>query len=440
MEKIIPEGVKKILKTLKEAGFEAVIVGGCVRDALLKHEPKDFDITTSALPREIKSLFRRTVDTGIEHGTVTVLMGDGQYEVTTYRVDGAYTDHRHPEEVTFTRSLEEDLKRRDFTINAMCYSEDTGLIDMFGGVSDLENGVIRAVGDPEKRFDEDALRIMRALRFAAQLQFDIEEKTYAAVRRLAPTLEAISAERIRDELFKLITSPDPGYFADVVKSGVCAVILPEFLPCMQTVQNNPYHDRNVGEHIIESMRHVRPDTVLRLTMLLHDIEKPAVRTTDENGTDHFYGHPERSAETARVILRRLKCDNKTIARVTNLIRYHDLLLKEGISERAIRRAANRVGEDFPLMFEIIAADDAAKSAYKSAEKAELLEKAKRVYEDALERGEAMSVKELAVNGKDLIEAGIPEGQMIGKTLKRMLEDVLDHPEHNTREHLLENFV
>ena len=279
----IPAGAAKILHTLEDAGFEAFVVGGCVRDSLLGREPHDWDITTSAGPQEVKALFPRTIDTGLKHGTVTVLMGREPYEVTTYRIDGDYLDGRHPSEVTFTSSLREDLQRRDFTINAMAYSESRGLQDCFDGVSDLENGRIRAVGDPMKRFGEDALRIMRAVRFAAQLGYEIEEETVQAMKALAPTLSKVSAERIAAELEKLLVSPHPEKLRMAYECGITAVILPEFDRCMETPQHNPHHKYSVGEHTIQSMLHVRPNRILRLTMLLHDFGKPDCRTTDEKG-------------------------------------------------------------------------------------------------------------------------------------------------------------
>lgn len=276
----IPENAKKILDTMHAAGYEAYVVGGCVRDAILGREPGDWDITTNAAPLEVKGLFRRTIDTGIEHGTVTVMMGKEGYEVTTYRIDGEYEDGRHPNQVTFTRSLVEDMKRRDFTINAMAYNDEEGLIDKFGGEQDLKEGIIRCVGDARERFSEDALRIMRAIRFSAQLGFDIEESTKRAITELAPTLEKISAERIQVELVKLITSDYPGRMRDAYELGITKVIFPELDACMATEQNNWHHAYSVGEHIIRSVENIRPDKVLRLTMLMHDIAKPVTMTID----------------------------------------------------------------------------------------------------------------------------------------------------------------
>ena len=269
----LPEKVHNIIETLQSAGYEAYAVGGCVRDSLLGRTPNDWDITTSARPEETKRLFPRTIDTGIQHGTVTVMMNKEGFEVTTYRIDGEYEDSRHPKEVTFTASLEEDLKRRDFTINAMAYNEQDGLVDIFGGIRDIKAGVIRCVGNAEERFTEDALRMLRAVRFSAQLGYRIEEATRDAIRRLAPSLQRISAERIQTELVKLVTSPHPDYLRIAYETGITKEVLPEFDLCMETPQNNPHHCYNVGEHILHSMLAVEPDKVLRLGMLFHDIGK-----------------------------------------------------------------------------------------------------------------------------------------------------------------------
>ncbi len=305
-----------IINNLQLHGYEAFAVGGCVRDSILARRPEDWDITTSAKPEEIKRLFRRTVDTGIEHGTVTVIIGKDSYEVTTYRVDGAYEDGRHPKEVRFTSRLEEDLQRRDFTINAMAYNDDVRLVDVFGGMKDLNHHLIRCVGDPRERFSEDALRILRAVRFSAQLNFPIEPDTAEAIKELAPTLEKISAERIQAELVKLLVSPHPERIRDAYELGITKVILPEWDAMAGVEQNTPHHRYDVAEHTIRAMKYVKRDKILRLTMLFHDMGKPSTKTTDENGRDHFKGHALVSEEIARKVLRRLKFDNETVKTVT----------------------------------------------------------------------------------------------------------------------------
>ena len=378
----IPEKAKNIIETIQNAGFEAYVVGGCVRDSILGRCPEDWDITTSARPEQVKALFRRTIDTGIQHGTVTVMLDKEGFEVTTYRVDGKYEDSRHPKEVTFTPNLEEDLKRRDFTINAMAYNETEGLIDIFGGLQDIGAKLIRCVGDPEERFGEDALRIMRAIRFSAQLGYEIHEDTEAAIRKLAPTLQKISAERIQVELTKLLISPHPDTLRDAYDMGVTKVILPEFDAMMETPQKHKHHKYNVGEHTLHALIEIAPEKNLRYAMLLHDIGKPETLTVDEDGTTHFHGHPAVGEEMARRILRRLRFDNDTVAVVTRLVRYHDYGNDVTPDLRIVRRAVNKIGEDiFPLLFPVRQADILAQSDYLRAEKLENLELWEQLYEE-----------------------------------------------------------
>ncbi|WP_026651462.1 CCA tRNA nucleotidyltransferase [Butyrivibrio proteoclasticus] len=432
----IPDNAKKILSVLHEAGYEAYVVGGCVRDALLGREPEDWDITTNALPMETKALFKRTIDTGIEHGTVTIMMGKEGYEVTTYRIDGKYEDSRHPKDVTFTKSLKEDMRRRDFTINAMAYNDEEGLIDNFDGVKDLNNKLIRCVGNAKERFSEDALRIMRAVRFSAQLDYDIEEETKAAISELAPTLKKISAERVQTELVKLLVSAHPEKIKDAYELGITSVILPEFDRCMETPQNNPHHAYNVGDHTVVALKNVRADKVLRLTMLMHDMAKPATIKIDEEGICHFYGHDQMGAEMAHGIFRRLKFDTKTMDRVCNLIKYHDCDMET--TPRSVRRFMNKVGtEDFPLLLEVRTADVLAQSTYQREEKLDKIDKVRRIYEEVVAANQCITLKDLAVTGKDLIEAGITPGKQMGDILNAMLIDVLDEPDHNNKEYLLE---
>ena len=298
----LPEKVKTVIGELKAHGYDAYAVGGCIRDSILGRTPGDWDITTSAKPQQVKAIFPRTVDTGIQHGTVTVLMDKEGFEVTTYRIDGEYEDARHPKDVIFTSNLLEDLKRRDFTINAMAYNDETGLVDAFDGIADLKAKRIRCVGEPTERFTEDALRMMRAVRFAAQLGFTIEDATRQAICDMAENLSKISAERIQVELVKLVTSDHPEEMKTIYDTGIAAVILPEFCTMMETEQHNPHHIYTVGVHTIRSMQEIRADRVLRLTMLFHDVAKPVCRTEDENGIHHFHGHPEVGAEMARKIL------------------------------------------------------------------------------------------------------------------------------------------
>ena len=431
----LPEDVKAILHTLQEAGYEAYAVGGCIRDSLLGRRPDDWDITTSAKPQETKALFGKTIDTGIQHGTVTVMRHGRGYEVTTYRVDGEYEDGRHPKEVTFTASLKEDLKRRDFTVNAMAYNEKDGLVDLFGGRQDLEQKIIRCVGEANERFEEDALRIMRAVRFSAQLGFSIEERTKEAIRGHAERLRQVSAERIQVELTKLVISPNPDFLRIAWETGITAVVLPEFDRLMEQPQNNPHHCFSVGEHTLHAMQAVRPDKCLRLAMLLHDVAKPLCLTTDAEGIDHFHGHAQKGERMAAQILKRLRYDNHTTELVSRLVKWHDVAIAP--EKKAVRRAASRMGKElFPLILEVKAADLAAQSDYQRTEKREWLERLRGLYEEIEREGNCLTIKDLAVNGRDLIQAGITPGPQLGLALQQLLEIVLEDPEKNTREYLL----
>lgn len=433
---VLPEKVKKIIAVIESAGYEAYAVGGCVRDSILGRTPDDWDITTSAKPLKIKELFRRTVDTGIKHGTVTVLLDKEGFEVTTYRIDGAYEDSRHPKDVTFTSDITEDLKRRDFTVNAMAYNDLHGLIDVFGGIRDMEMKAVRCVGDPKERFAEDALRMMRAVRFSAQLGYSIDEAAKSAIGEMAGSLKDISAERIRTELVKLLCSPHPDYLETCYETGITAVIFPEFDRMMQTVQNNPHHLYTVGKHTLRSLTEIGNDKVLRLTMLFHDIGKPETRTTDEEGTDHFYGHAAVSEKITRNVLRRLKFDNDTLNKVSKLVRYHDYDI--GTTAKSVRRAIHKIGEDiFPYLLEVKRADIYAQSGYKREEKSERLSEIQRIYHEILRLEQCVSLKTLAVNGSDLIKAGMRPGKEIGEALNYLLALVLENPELNTKQELLE---
>lgn len=432
----LPQKVNRIITSLQNAGFEAYAVGGCVRDSILGREPGDWDITTSAMPEETKALFEKTVDTGIEHGTVTVLLEREGFEVTTYRIDGKYEDSRHPKEVTFTRSLKEDLLRRDFTINAMAYNEKNGLVDIFGGLRDLKERKIRCVGDAKARFSEDALRILRGIRFAAQLGFSIDEETKAGMEKLAPTLKNISAERIQTELVKMLISRRPELIREAYELGITAQFLPEFDRLMETAQETPHHMYTVGEHTIHAIGNVRPDKVLRLTMLLHDMGKPAYKTVDEDGRAHFKKHALESEIIAGRILRRLKFDNDTIHKVTRLVRYHDYRMPS--TAKDVRRAMNKIGEDiFSYYMEVRRGDVLAQSMYRREEKIRNLDEIERLYQEIIEKGQCVSLKELSVTGRDLIEAGMAPGKEIGVKLNELLLLVIEEPELNTKEKLLE---
>lgn len=432
----LPEKVNKIISTLAAAGHEAYAVGGCVRDAVLGRIPADWDITTSASPYEVKKLFPRTIDTGIQHGTVTVMMGKEGFEVTTYRVDGEYEDCRHPKEVQFTQSLLEDLKRRDFTINAMAYNEESGLVDEFDGVGDLERGIIRCVGKAEERFTEDALRMMRAVRFSAQLGFELEPDTEAAVCKLAGNLRKVSAERIQAELVKLLVSPHPEKLRQLWATGMTKIFLPEFDACMECGQNNPHHIYSVGEHTICALQNTEPDRILRLAVLLHDFGKPLSKFADEDGIDHFRGHQIPGETMADRILKRLKFDNDTIYQVKKLVLYHDY--HPALTPAGVRRAANKIGgELFPLYLKVQRADILAQAPRTQDQKLADLEEVERLYKNILEDQDCFTLKQLAVTGRDLMDIGIPSGPGLGRTLQHLLELVIEEPERNRKELLLQ---
>lgn len=436
MKIFLPNKVGFIINTLQQHGYEAYAVGGCVRDSILGREPEDWDITTSATPQQTKGLFQKTFDTGIEHGTITVLLDKEGFEVTTYRIDGEYEDNRHPKDVQFTRNLKEDLLRRDFTINAMAYNEMDGLIDIFGGMKDLNNRVIRCVGNATERFTEDALRILRAVRFAAQLGFTIEKTTCEGIMELAPSLMNISAERIQVELVKMLVSPRPDMLRRAYELGITKIILPEFDTMMETEQETIHHSYNVGEHTLHSIQKIEADKVLRLTMLLHDVAKPISKKIDANGKAHFYGHELRGEEMAKGILRRFKFDNDTIKRVCKLVLFHDYRMKA--TPKNVRRAMNKIGvEMFPFYLKIRTADTLAQSEYQRAEKLKNIREIEKIYLNILEKKECVTLKDLQITGKDLIAIGITPGKQIGEILQQLLELVIEDPRLNTKECLVE---
>lgn len=448
----LPETVSEIITKLEQNGFEAYAVGGCIRDSILLKQPKDWDITTSAKPNEIKALFKRTVDTGIEHGTVTVMSDKTGYEVTTYRIDGEYEDGRHPRQVEFTNSLSEDLKRRDFTINAMAYNDKDGLVDLFGGVNDIKDHIIRCVGSARERFDEDALRMLRAVRFSAQLDFKIDQETKTAIIEDAYKLGKISAERIRMELGKLLLSKHPEKLLPVYETGISKVVLPEFDKMMATEQENPYHIYNVGMHTIHALCNlikniefteldIKQKQILVWAVLLHDAAKPDTKVFDDNNIAHFYGHPEKGSEKAREILKRLKFDNETVESVVRLIYYHDHYydnMRYGLTPAGIRRAVGIIGEDIiKLLFILQEADMKSHNPETAENRVRMLYKAKEIYKEVLARDECISLKTLAVKGDDLIRAGYKSGPELGKLLKLLLEHVILYPSDNEKTKLLQ---
>lgn len=447
MEIKIPEKVEYILNILHENGHEAYAVGGCVRDVLLGRKPGDWDITTSAKPEQVKEIFQRTIDTGIQHGTVTVMLGKEGFEVTTYRIDGVYEDGRHPKEVQFTGDLVEDLRRRDFTINAMAYSKENGIVDAFDGVGDLKRKVIKCVGNAEERFSEDALRMLRAVRFAGQLGFEIEENTRQAIREKAHTLEKISAERIRVELDKLICSKNPKLLTTAQELGITGIVFPEWDDMLATSQNHPHHQYNVGIHSLKVMENVnnlakeagcgeKELSILIWAALLHDVGKSSCKTRDENGVDHFYGHPDVSKKIAENVLRRLRFDNYTIDFVCHLILYHDVRFSR--KKSTMRKWMNRISvEKMPYLFLLMRADILGQSLYMREEKLDQLDAAISLFEEIRDAKDCVSLKALAVNGSDLLKEGFQKGKCMGEILQGLLQIVLEEPEKNQKDILID---
>jgi tRNA nucleotidyltransferase (CCA-adding enzyme) len=439
---MLPNSVREALLRLNEAGFEAWLVGGCVRDALLGREPGDWDITTSALPEQTEAVFagERIIETGLKHGTVTVLMDGLPLEITTFRTEAGYSDHRHPDAVAFSRSLEEDLARRDFTVNAMAWNPETGLADPFDGQKDLAANLIRCVGEPEQRFDEDALRSLRALRFASVYEFAIEPATSAALRKMAPDLSRVAGERIREELLKLLCGKAAGRILREYPE-VLAEIIPEIRPMIGYDQQNHHHSYDLWEHTVRGVEGVPPDPVLRLTMLLHDTGKPAARTTDEKGEGHYYGHPKISEQIARKTADTLRLDNAFRDRLCNLVLHHDIPLRTQSGEintdrSFLLRRLNKFGaEDLRAIF-LIHCSDRAATGYTTREREDLRLKERMAALDALLAEQpCFTLKDLAVNGRDLLAAGL-KGKAVGEALQTLLEAVMDGKVSNEKEKLL----
>ncbi len=438
MEIFIPENIRTVISRLEECGYEAYIVGGCVRDALLGHLPHDYDVTTSATPEEMKSALcgYRIIETGIKHGTLTVLAGGESVEVTTFRCDGAYSDHRRPDSVTLTRSLEEDLSRRDLTVNAMAYSEKRGLVDLFGGLDDLRERRVRCVGDAVKRFDEDALRILRALRFAATLDFKIDDETREAVHASYELLSYVSVERIAAELKKLLCGEGKAVSAILFEySDVISYIIPELSPSIGLDQCNKWHIYDVYTHIAKVVEYCPPKTEVRLAALFHDVAKPKMMFMDEDGVGHFWGHPEESAVMAREIMLRLKLDRETIRRVCRLVEIHDI--RPEAKKRALRRYLSKYSDvDFDDIMALRRADLLAQNPIFHPQQLEYLDESERLINEIVASGQCLTVAELEISGHDIVGLGA-EGALVGRILDKLLSDVVEEKVENDRSCLLE---
>ncbi len=434
-EMILPRAVKQALDILENAGYEAFLVGGCVRDHLMGMQANDFDITTSALPEETKACFEgfHVIETGLQHGTVTVVIDREPLEITTYRIDGEYEDHRHPTQVTFTRNLEEDLSRRDFTVNAMAYSPTRGLIDPFGGQDDLQKQCIRCVGEAKKRFDEDALRILRALRFAAKLGFAIDGDTDIAIHAQKDTLSHVSAERIYAEFTKLLIGKNA---VEVLRDypDVIGVFISEILPCVGFDQHNRHHAFDVYGHTLEVVRHTEPILPLRMAAFLHDIAKPQTAAWAEDGMMHFYKHPAIGAQMAKEILQRLRADNATIELVAKLITHHDDRVPA--QRPAVKRLLRRFSyEEVPLWISLQKADALGHNAEFCTERIARLEKIECLIEELKAENACIKTSDLAINGRHLMALGL-KGKQIGDMLSFLLEAVTDETLPNEKEQLL----
>lgn len=432
----IPACCRYLIKLLEHSGYEAYVVGGCVRDSLIGRKPNDWDICTSARPETVCDILTRnhvrTIETGLKHGTVTACCGMYDYEITTFRVDGEYSDNRRPDTVEFVGDIVDDLARRDFTINAIAYADQGqyvgNLIDPWDGFRDLANQIIRCVRNPDDRFREDALRILRALRFASTYGFTIEEKTAAAIHRNRELLKNVSAERIQSELCKLLCGKG---VLDILLEykDVLAVIIPEFLPCIGFEQNNPYHKYDVYDHMAHAVSNYRGNDIsVKMALLLHDIGKPECYTEDENG-GHFHGHSVPSAYLAQGVLQRLRFDNKTTDEVIKLVLYHDSDIQP--HPKAVRRWLNKIGEDtLSNLLHVRMADINAHSERNQISKLDKYSMVREIMEEIIANQQCFTIKDLAVNGNDIIALGVETGPRIGEVLNHLLNMVLDEEIQN----------
>ena len=432
----MPKDVEKIIEHLNNAGYEAYVVGGCVRDSIMEKTPHDWDICTSATPEAVKSLFSHTTDYGMKHGTITVFVDKEGYEITTFRAETDYSDHRHPDVVEFVTDLKSDLSRRDFTINALAYNNESQLIDMFEGLADIRNQIIRCVGNADERFKEDALRILRALRFAATLGFDIENKTSEAIHHNVHLLKYIAEERKRDELMKLLGG---NYTTKILLdySDVIAEVVPEIQLCIGFNQNNRYHCYDVYEHMVHAVENgITP--IEKFALLIHDIGKPHCYTEDEKG-GHFYGHPAISEEVAKDVVSHLKFDNDSKKTILELVKYHDIEIP--ITKKSVLKWLNRLGEERTLqLMDVKLADILAHAPGTQDALIEKWEKFNRLLGEALVEGDCFSRKKLAINGNDIKVLGVTEGPEIGRIIQTLMDEVMSEQLANEKEILLNRVI
>ena len=432
---ILPPQVNTAISMLYAAGYEAFLVGGAVRDYVRDNSPaKDWDITTNALPAQVESVFSgyHLIETGLKHGTVTVVIDHEPIEITTYRIDGDYSDHRHPDSVHFTRSLKEDLERRDFTMNALAYSPQKGIVDLVGGRKDIEDGIVRCVGDPNHRFQEDGLRMLRALRFASVYGMAIEAETASAIHRNKELLKGIAAERIQVELTKMLCGKGVTKVLEEF-SDVIAIPIPEILPMFHFEQRNPHHDKDVWDHTIAVIESITPEPVLRWAALLHDIGKPSCFSLAEEGIGHFFGHSDQSASMAESILSRLRFDNASKEQIVRLVRYHDMPITA--DRKPIKRLLSKHGEDATRqLIELHKADTLGQSAI-CRHRIAIFEEVSQMINEILQEESCFTLKDLAVNGHDMMTLGF-QGPTIGRVLQECLDAVLDEQIPNEHESLM----
>lgn len=423
----LPKDVIYILQRLENSGYSAYVVGGCVRDALLGNVPQDWDICTSALPQQVINTFSdyRVIKTGIKHGTVTLMLNSNMYEITTFRTEKDYSDNRRPDTVEFVADIKEDLSRRDFTVNAMAYNPKQGLIDLFFGLDDLDMRIIRTVGNADVRFNEDALRILRALRFSAKLCFNIEKSTAASVHRNKGLLNNIAAERILAEFKQLLLSENA---VNILREyyDVISVFIPEISPMVGFCQYNSYHCYDVWEHTLHALSYADNNIIIRLAVLFHDVGKPHSLTFDQQGIGHFYGHCVKSAEITENILKRLRCDTKTIKTVVELVKNHDRIISA--NSRSVKKAALHLGSEkmTRLLIAVKKCDAYGQSPKLFRQRLEELNEIEDILNSLIANNKILfSVKELKINGNDLINMGVKDGRVVGAILNSLLKSVND---------------
>lgn len=436
----IPDNANTIINTLQNNGHSACVVGGCVRDSLMGRIPHDWDICTSATPDQMLEIFKnyRVIETGLKHGTVTIVIDGEQYECTTYRIDGKYSDNRRPDNVTFTNDLVEDLKRRDFTINAMAYNDIEGLIDPFGGTEDIKENTIQCVGSAKDRFGEDALRILRAIRFASQLDFTIELNTDWQIHQQYKSLENISVERINSEFCKIVNS-DNFCVELLLYKDVFALFIPELKNMFDFPQNNPHHDYDVFGHTVHAVENCNSDDLtVRLAVFFHDFGKPHSYQDGEDGIRHFKGHGRVSADMTDVIMKRLKFDNETRNNVVQLVYYHDATFEVG--KKYVKRWLNKLGEkQFRRLLDVRRADIKGQKVVCSTDKKDKIEKLdiiEKLIDEVIQENQCFTLKDLAVNGNDLIQIGYNPDKQLGEVLNILLNGVINEEFENKKDSLL----